>query len=293
MQRQSRQDRLYPSMPKTAVVGGGTSLGGDVYNAIPRFYDPLEYWDISGLPWNIADEGHRHKLHKWMRLYYATHYLVPILVDIFTRFPLVGMEVESKDPEITRIYKDLFLDQLNYEDFLVGLGREFWLCGEAYPLGSFDEDLGIWEHEELINPEDVVIDNLQQLKIVPPDYLRRIAQTQSPAREWFFLKQNYEDLIPYLLKGEHIPMSPVMLRQVANKLFDILCLVDDELFVGFKVSPASATYCKIDLCIVVRHRFFRIAVALSACCAWRQVIKEEIRVDTVIIRDQLGISHRI
>jgi hypothetical protein len=210
-------------MPKTAVMGGGTSIGGDVYNAIPRFYDPLEYWDISGLPWNIADEGHRHKLHKWMRLYYATHYLVPILVDIFTRFPLVGMEIESKDPKITAIYEDLFLDQLNYEDFLVGLGREFWLCGEAYPLGSFDEDLGVWEHEELINPEDVVIDNFPllnstQLKIVPPDYLRRIAQTQSPAREWFFLKQNYEDLIPYLLKGEHIPMSPVMLRQVANKL---------------------------------------------------------------------------
>ena len=32
------------------------------------------------------------------------------------------------------------------------------------------------------------------------------------------LQQNYEDLIPYLLKGEHIPISPVMLTQVANKL---------------------------------------------------------------------------
>jgi hypothetical protein len=66
---------------------GSSGMGGDVYNAVPRFYDPLEYWDISGLPWNVEDEGHRHKLHKWLRLYYATHYLVPILVDIFTRFP--------------------------------------------------------------------------------------------------------------------------------------------------------------------------------------------------------------
>lgn len=211
--------------PKTSMIGGGANgpMGGDVYNAIPRFYDPLEYWDISGLPWNIADEGHRHKLHKWLRLYYATHYLVPVLVDIFTRFPLVGMSIESPDPALTAIYEDLFLGQLNYEDFLVGLGREFWLVGEAFPLGSFDEDLGVWEHEELINPEDVVIDNFplldsRQLKIVPPDYLRRIAQTRSPAREWYMLQQNYEDLIPYLLKGEHIPISPVMLTQVANKL---------------------------------------------------------------------------
>lgn len=222
--REQRLSNLYPTMPKTSMIGGGgSSMGGDVYNAIPRFYDPLEYWDLSGLPWNVADEGHRHKLHKWLRLYYATHYLVPILVDIFTRFPLVGMELESKDKALTEIYNDIFLNQLNYEEFLVGLGREYWCVGEAFPLGSFDEDLGIWEHEELINPEDVVIDNFplldtQQLKIVPPDYLRRIAQTQSPAREWYMLQEQYGDLIPYLLKGEHIPISPVMLRQVANKL---------------------------------------------------------------------------
>ena len=212
------------SVRKEAVIGGGGStVGGDVTNALPRFYDPLEYWDLSGLPWNVADEGHRHKLHKWLRLYYATHYLVPILVDIFTRFPLVGMELQHEDKKLREIYEDLFLDQLQYEDFLVGLGREVWLVGEAFPLGSFDEELGIWEHEELINPEDVVIDNFplldsQQLKIVPPDYLKRIAQTKSPPREWYMLQQNYEDLVPYLLKGEHIPMSPVVLRQVANKM---------------------------------------------------------------------------
>lgn len=224
--RQSQDSRWYSDMQRVgAIGGGGSSMGGDVYTAIPRFYDPLEYWDISGLPWNVADEGHRHKLHKWLRLYYATHYLVPILIDIFTRFPLVGMELECKDTLLSEVYEDIFLNQLRYEDFLVSLGREYWVVGEAFPLGSFDEDLGVWEHEELINPETVVIDNFplldtQQLKIVPPDYLRRIAQTQSPAREWYMLQERYEDLVPYLLKGEHIPMSPVMLRQVANKMND-------------------------------------------------------------------------
>lgn len=197
--------------------------GTDAQNAIPRFYDPLEYWDLSGLPWNVADEGHRHKLHKWLRLYYATHYLVPTLIDIFTRFPLIGMEFECKDHALTDIYEEIFMRNLQYDEFFVSLGREYWCVGEAFPLGSFDEDLGVWEHEELINPEDVVIDNFpflntQQLKIVPPDYLRRIAQTKSPAREWYMLQEHYADLIPYLLKGEHIPISPVMIRQVANKM---------------------------------------------------------------------------
>lgn len=201
------------------------TASADVMNAIPRFYDPLEYWDLSGLPWNVADEGHRHKLHKWLRLYYATHYLVPILVDIFTRFPLVGMELECKDPKVQEFYEDLFFNQLDYGEFLVSLGREFWVVGEAFPLGSFDEDLGVWEREELLNPEDIVIENFpmlgtQQLKIRPPDYLKKLAQLKQPAKEYRLLEMNFPDLIPYLLKGEHIPVSSVLLRQIGNKLND-------------------------------------------------------------------------
>lgn len=197
--------------------------GGDVYAAIPRFYDPLEYWDISGLPWNVADEGHRHKLHKWLRLYYATHYLVPILVDIFTRFPLQGMELESKDSHIKSFYEDMFFDQLDYAEFLVQLGREFWCVGEAFPLASFDESLGVWEREELLNPEDVVIQQFpmlgtQQLKVSPPDYLKRLVQTKSPPREWKMLEANFPELIPYLMRGENIPISNTVLKQVANRL---------------------------------------------------------------------------
>ena len=207
------------------ITASGGGAGGDVYSAIPRFYDPLEFWDLNGLPWNIADEGHRHKLHKWLRLYYATHYLVPILIDIFTRFPLVGMELDCKDKKLQHFYEDLFLDQLDYPEFLVSLGREYWTVGEAFPLGSFDEDLGIWEREELLNPEDVVIENFpllgsRQMKIVPPDYLKKLAQTKSPAKEFKQLEMNYPELIPYLRRNEHIPISDVLLKQVANTLTD-------------------------------------------------------------------------
>ncbi len=205
------------------TASGATSMGGDVYAAIPRFYDPMEYWDLSGLPWNMADEGHRHKLQKWLRLFYATHYLVPILIDIFTRFPLVGMTLESKDPAISRFYEDLFIDQLDYPEFLVQLGREYWTVGEAFPLGSFDENLGIWEHEELLNPADITIENFpllgsQQLKIHPPEDLKRLAQQKSPAKEYKMLEMNFPEIIPYLRKNEKIPISGVLLKQVANKL---------------------------------------------------------------------------
>lgn len=357
---------------KTAGIGSSTSgaFMDDVSLALPRFYDPLEFWDVAGLPWNMADEGHRHKLHKWLRLYYATHYLVPILIDIFTRFPLVGMDIEcSKDTQIAQFYQDLFLDKLDYENFLVSIGREFWcappgekvktrdgykpiediqigeyvlthkgryrkvlktserpykgkirtitpykgkpttfthgheiftgimsghldideqwtpieelskgdyVCiprdpeskwkgvqswtpvkkvedkdydgpvynleveedhsyvtsiavhncvGEAFAMGSFDEDLGVWSHEELLNPEDIVIKNFplldsSQMYIVPPAYLTKLAREKAPAREYKMLQMQYAELIPYLLKNEHIPISGVLLKQIGNKLTD-------------------------------------------------------------------------
>lgn len=219
---------LVASMRKASAPGmrryGTTS---DVTAAIPRFYDPMEYWDLSGLPFNMADEGHRHRLHKWMRLYYATHPIVPTLVDIFTRFPLSGLELYSKDKKLTQFYEDLFLDnsKLNYEDFLVSLGREYWLVGEAFPLASFNESLGVWEDEELLNPEDIVIERLpmmraQYLKVKPPEYMKRLVTTKSPPREYEMLMNNMPELVPYLLRGKPFPVSPVLLKHIAFKLSD-------------------------------------------------------------------------
>ena len=219
--------RLIQAMGRQRRASRMQKMGAadDVAIAIPRFYDPLEYWDLSGLPWNMADEGHRHKLHKWLRLYYATHHLIPILIDIFTRFPLVGMSFYCKDKKITEFYEDLFLNDLNYEEFLTNLGREYWLIGEAFPLASFNESLGVWEREELLNPEDIVIENFpllgtRQIKVVPPEYLKKLATTKAPPEQYKQLEINFPELMPYLKRGEPFPVDDVLLKQVAFKVTD-------------------------------------------------------------------------
>lgn len=200
-------------------------MASDVSMAIPRFTDPLEYWDLSGLPWNMADEGHRHKLHKWLRLFKATHYLVPILIDTFARFPLVGMRVSHHDRAIEGFYEEQFLDRLNYEGVLTSIGTEKFTVGEAFTLGSFNESLGVWEREELLMPEDIIIENLpllgtKMMKIRPTEELRRLANTKNPAAEYKQLATTFPDLIPYLQRGEPFPVSDVMLKQVALKQND-------------------------------------------------------------------------
>lgn len=56
---------------------------------------------------------------------------------------------------------------------------------------------------------DIHLDDLDwsTRTIRPPDYLVRIAQTKSPARDWFFLQDNYPWVIPYLIRGIGIPMD--------------------------------------------------------------------------------------
>lgn len=206
------------------VTAAGAS---DVYAAIPRFFDPLEYWDISGMPFNMADEGHRHKLHKWMRLYYATHTIVPTLIDIFTRFPLTGMNLYHPDKALQAFYEDAFLNdsRLNYEEFFVSMGKEIFTVGEAFPLASFNSDLGIWDAEELLNPEDIVIERVpmlgaKYLKVKPPEALKRLVQTKTPAKEYKMLQQNFPELIPYLLRGQPFEISPVLLKHIGFYLTD-------------------------------------------------------------------------
>lgn len=200
----------------------GQMGGGDVLAAIPRYYDPEQFFIQSQIPYNIQDDKQRIQLYKWLDLFYRTHTLIPILVDIFTRFPLVGMELDSTDPQLTQFYTDLFFDDLDYEQFLVDIGREYWTLGESWPLGHFNEGLGVWEDEELIDPGLVQVKKYpilgtEQFFLTPPPELAEIAKKRRPEPLWHLLQRDHQDLIPFLVKGDPIPVSDVLLKQLAFK----------------------------------------------------------------------------
>ena len=145
--RSRQQDRLMNRTGSFSGMGGG---GSDVLAAIPRYYSPEEYFVQSQVPYKIQDDRQRIELYKWLDLFYRTHTLIPILVDIFTRFPLVGMELDSQDDELTDFYEQVFFDDLDYEQFLVDLGREYWTLGESWPLGHFSESLWVLVEENFL-----------------------------------------------------------------------------------------------------------------------------------------------
>ena len=130
--------------------------GANTQMALPKIRQPLGSLIDKGIPFNVSDEKERRELVRWCRLFYSTHDLIPLLVDIYSKFPVVGMEFQHKDPKIRETYEDMFLDKLNYEEFLPdGLGREYFIAGEATAIGHFNESLAVWSGEEILNPDMV------------------------------------------------------------------------------------------------------------------------------------------
>jgi hypothetical protein len=133
-----------------------TRTGANTQMVLPKVRQPLSSLMDKGIPFNVEDPKELVELRRWCRLFYSTHHLVPLLVDIYSKFPVTGLEFVCKDPKIEQFYESMFMDDLNYEEFLPdGLLREYFMVGEVSALAHFNEQLGIWSSEEILNPDMV------------------------------------------------------------------------------------------------------------------------------------------
>lgn len=125
-----------------ALTGNPSNRSGaDISFATGRPRDPLFYWRQNNLPYDFADPDELRKVRLYSRLLYLTHPMIASCVDIYSKFPLLGMELKCKDDKLTQFYTDLFLTEegLNYEEFALDMGREYWTCalpGEQVGVAS-------------------------------------------------------------------------------------------------------------------------------------------------------------
>jgi hypothetical protein len=192
--------------------------------ATGRPRDPLFYWKQNNLPYEVDDEAQLRQLRMYCRLLYQTHPVIASCIDIYTKYPLLGMELRCKDEQVQQFYEDLFFteDGLNYDEFLLDVGREYWTVGEAWPFATFNESLGIWDDEELLNPDDVMVQRSAFLKeprflIRLPETIREVMQKRAPAWEYEKLMQVYPELAQYAGNDDMMPVSNILLRQMKFK----------------------------------------------------------------------------
>lgn len=203
--------------------GSNSVGGGSLRFATGRPRDPMFYWKDNNLPYDVNNPEELKELRSLCRILYQTHPTIASAVDIFSKYPLTGMEFYSKDHELTEFYSTLFFDQLDYEEFLIDVGREHWTVGEAWPLGTFNELLGVWEDDELINPDDVEVIRSPFLKeprfeMRLPEVIRDIVEKREPEWEYRQLIQNYPELVNYAHRQDsRMPVSGVLLKQLRFK----------------------------------------------------------------------------
>jgi hypothetical protein len=95
-------------------------------------------------------------------------------------------------------------------------------CGEAWPFATFNEDLGIWDDEELLAPEDIKAERSPFLRepryfIKLPQAIREVLRTRRPVWEYEKLVSAYPELIAYVSDNSFMPVSSVLLRQLKFK----------------------------------------------------------------------------
>ena len=219
--RQSRIDQTRArGMGRLATTGSGVSV------AIDKQREPLQSMMNKGIPFDTSDPEELSKIRNWCRSYAATHHLIPLMIDIYSRFPIKGMEIKSKDPQIKEFYEQLFFEELKYEDFLLDFGHEYFTIGEVNSLGNFNEVLGVWDNEELINPEDVLVQKSPFLKeprykLRVPELIREIIDTGEPRIDYELIVTQYPEFLQMMhaveVQEQGMDISNVLLLRTVNK----------------------------------------------------------------------------
>ena len=198
----------------------GAAMGTNSEWAMPKLHDPFEWFRERTWWFNMEDPDEQtRKIRDWARLIYTTHYLVPSMIDIYSRFPLLGMEFVHPDKRVNEFFSELFWDGLHYQDFLYSLSREHWLIGDVFALGSWNDGIGAWEADELINPNDVVVAKNRALRtyqyhIKVPEEVKKLVETRQPEKEYAMLMAMYPDVVEYARKDVEIPVSDVIMKGI-------------------------------------------------------------------------------
>jgi hypothetical protein len=214
--------------------------GSNMQIALPKVRQPLGTMADKGIPFNVEDDEELKSIRRWSRLFYATHDLVPLLIDIYSNFPVVGLEFDSKDPLIKKFYEEMFLGELNYMEFLPDqLGREYFTVGEVTSLAHFNESLGVWSSEEILNPDMLKVsrslfvqrDRVQLLVKELVENLRQgpengggMSDTGETPSERLQRNKEYQDLVRYYpeiiqaaSQNDGLDISDALVSRIVNR----------------------------------------------------------------------------
>lgn len=219
----TKKDPTVAQMEANRQANSKTAMG-DVSLAMQRPTDLMFYLRQSALPFDLSKADEFQKLRDLCRVLYATHDVIGPAIDVFSKWPLTGLEFTSKDSALTEFHTDLFFgDDLDYEEFLVDVGREYWTVGEAFPLATWNSTLGVWDNDELVDPDNVHVERSMFVReplisITMPESVRKILSTQQPPEQYKALIDEYPELANHTGANDKLKVNNHLIKHLKFKV---------------------------------------------------------------------------
>jgi hypothetical protein len=201
---------------------------GDVAFALPKVWDPARhgmstsYGSYGGVDLMSFDtnDGIREEILLACRNIAKTHPVVGAAISVLSRYPIRGIRLEHKDSDMQRFYEELFLDDLGMESFMIDVGKSFWTDGTAFVFGNWNDNLGLWVGEDILDPITVRCEHMpftgkDMYYMTPSEDMKSLVRSGSQVALDFRTK--YPDMWDAVMKGTDIPISEDRLTVLANK----------------------------------------------------------------------------
>ena len=216
---------VHSKKPRTASLYG---MGGDVQYAFPRMWDPSMH-GMAGSDYTYSgfdilnfdvDRSVRERVLLGLRNIAKTHPVCRSCIELYSRFPLQGLRLQHNNTEVERFFTELFIEDLDFENYLTDLGKSFWVDGTAFAYGNWSDDLGLWVGEDILDPLTMDVRRVpfigqDMIYMVPSQEMKDMMRGTDKAALQF--RQKYPQMYEAIVSGRDIPMDSDRVTMIANK----------------------------------------------------------------------------
>ena len=165
---------------------------------------------------------YREYMQNLCRLYYDIHPLVGSMIDIYSTFPIQGMDITCRDAGYEAFYKDVFFEKLNYETFMRDIGKEYFTIGECFTMADWDDTLGIYTDEYILSPSmfevsAVPLTSEFTYEMIPTEDMKKLMSSQQPKEAYDLFIKTYGDIAEQIARGENITIDKKSIDHLLRK----------------------------------------------------------------------------
>lgn len=199
------------SFTKEAMWGAGSDTMRLPLTYVDPLFDPVLV---------LFPKENIRELNRRLRHYYNYHPIVGTVIDTHVEFSLCDFELSTSDPTIEKHYNEL-KESLSLHELLMQVARDYFLLGEGYLYGDWDDIDQTWKSFVQFPPENIEVSKVYVGPVVlyalkPDEELKRVLT--SPKRmDKAIASRLPEDLRAAILKGEPYLLNNDNLMVLARK----------------------------------------------------------------------------